>query len=119
MTLINGQTVENDRVKFNSKTYVFTYNSPDGNTYDITELVYRADKKLFPGFDNDVEGMRIYNMNYAANHGAAAPVLNTDTAQMFMTNVANSVKPVLFGTTAIALLIGGLYLYFVVLKPSK
>lgn len=119
MTLINGQTVPDGSVTFNPANYTFTFRNVDGQLYDVTELVYRADKKKFKGYDQDVDNIRIYNMNYAAGHGTAAPVLNTDTAALFMTNVSNSVKPVIFTTTTIALLAGAAYLYFVVLKPNR
>ncbi len=84
LTTISGRHIESDAVEFDSSTYHFLYNSED-----ITDDLFRADKRTFSGFSDDIENERKYKEKYARDHGGtSAPVVgSTSTLDIFANQI--------------------------------
>lgn len=121
--LIDGSMIDDSQVKFDPATYQF-YDPDTGQ--DLTDLVYRADKLKYPGFDQTIENKRVYDKKYKAEHGGQGPppVGSTSTlvqfADLTRTDIINTgkyateqvVKPL--AETVIIFGIAGLVVYLLV-----
>lgn len=67
ITLLNGLEADTEDIRFNPSNYHFYWG--DFVSMDITDVVSRADKRSFAGFDDTQENLRLSNIRTGANAG--------------------------------------------------
>lgn len=89
--LMNGQSADTADIKFDSKSYHFTWDTGSG-VVDVTDVMTRAQKQFWPNFDPISDNYRLSNQRITSQGGSVT--VATPTGSQTIPGSALPIGPV-------------------------